>query len=222
MLPKIKMIGLKFGRLTVTEYRGRAENGLHLWGCTCSCGEFVITAGKYLRNKDTQSCGCWQREATSMSVTKHGHNKKHSPSPEYQSWANMLTRCTNPNSDKWERYGARGIKVCERWKDFRLFLTDMGLKPTPKHMIERKNNDGDYCPANCVWATNKEQSLNRVTTINVTHDGVTNCLSDWERYFKVGKDSIARRLRRGDSFEDAVKGAIKRRRKTLPEFEVVG
>jgi len=82
----------------------------------------------------------------------------------YKSWRSMKTRTTNPNLREWHRYGGRGIKICERWMEFENFLVDMGEKPTPRHSIDRLDNDGHYEPENCRWATPVEQCATRSTT----------------------------------------------------------
>lgn len=92
---------------------------------------------------------------------KHGHTVNGKWTPEYRTWNAMVIRCTKPNAINWERYGGRGIRVCERWRTFANFLADMGLKPTPQHSIDRVNNDGNYEPTNCRWATRLEQRHNR-------------------------------------------------------------
>lgn len=93
--------------------------------------------------------------------TKHGHARKGSPAREYKTWVNMIGRCENPKVERYPAYGGRGIVVCRRWRrSFAAFLRDMGVKPTPKHSIDRIDVDGDYRPGNCRWATPEEQRAN--------------------------------------------------------------
>lgn len=124
-------------------------------------------------------------------MTKHGHASGSGQTPEYITWYNMLSRCRNPNRSEYPRYGGRGITVCERWHSFENFLEDMGKRPSPEFSIERKDNNGNYEPDNCVWATTAEQAINKRTPINNTSGvkGVSysNAYQKWMAYITVRK-----------------------------------
>jgi len=98
---------------------------------------------------------------------------------EYGVWAQMIQRCTNPKQIGYASYGGRGITVCERWRNYENFIADMGKRPSAKHSIERNNNDGDYEPGNCYWATRFQQGRNRSDNRIITFNGRTQCLKDW-------------------------------------------
>ena len=129
------------------------------WECLCHCGARFVAQQRNLRSGTTQSCGCLQKETVSKIFRKHGHSVARSS--EYVAWECLRQRCLYPNYRQFKDYGGRGIKVCERWDDFQNFLADMGPKPGPEYSVERINNDGDYAPDNCKWATRKEQQGNR-------------------------------------------------------------
>lgn len=150
------LTGRSFGRLCVIRFN-HTENGYRYWLCQCECKKQVFVTSNNLRNGTTRSCGCLRDEIK----FKHGHNRVKNKSRTYQSWDNMIQRCTNPYASKYEYYGGRGIKVCDRWKeDFRNFLEDMGERP--KGMtLDRINVNGDYLLENCRWTTPKEQVRNR-------------------------------------------------------------
>jgi len=117
---------------------------------------------------------------------------------EYNSWSNMRQRCTNPKTQKYKYYGGRGITVCARWASFAHFLTDMGRKPTPKHSIDRINNDGNYEPSNCRWATHDQQMENTRSDRNhvITLNGQSLTITEWAATLGIERSVMYRRLKR--------------------------
>ncbi len=109
----------------------------------------------------------------------------------------MKERCINKNCNTYYRYGERGITVCDRWLDFNNFLSDMGLKPTPKHTIDRyPDKKGNYEPSNCRWATSKQQSRNISTNRIIEYNGVTKILADWAAFLSINQSSLSYQLKR--------------------------
>lgn len=184
------LTGKRFGRLTVVSRAPTRNKGTY-WNCLCDCGNTkIINSGK-LTSGNTRSCRCLDTEMTVKRSTRHGLS--HS-SPEYIIWKTMRQRCNNPNSSSYSDYGARGIKICERWNDFVLFLEDMGKRPNSLHSIERVNNNGNYEPSNCVWATQLAQANNKRNTRLITHDGVTESISNWARKVNVRSATLRARI----------------------------
>lgn len=155
------LAGKKFGSLVVIEQNGRSKGGSVMWLCDCDCGVRKTVRGSHLIRGSITSCGCNRRLSVALAATKHGHASGRQPSSTYNSWVRMIDRCTNEHNNRFPRYGGRGIKVCERWKKFENFLADLGEKPDKALSIDRINNDGDYEPGNCRWATASEQARNR-------------------------------------------------------------
>ena len=123
----------------------------------------------------------------------HGHTRNGLKTPTYSSWQKMWWRCSNPKADRYYLYGAKGIRVCERWKDFASFLSDMGERPAGL-TIERIDNKGNYDPSNCKWATQKEQTRNRSQNRWLSYEGKIMCLVDWAATLGITHRSLQKRL----------------------------
>jgi hypothetical protein len=125
---------------------------------------------------------------------------------EYRAWSHMLSRCTNPTDKSYQYYGGRGISVCDRWISFKNFFEDMGKSPSVAHSIDRVDNDGNYVPENCRWATVKEQRRNKRDNRILVIDGERKTLAEWAEKFGVLYKTAHNRLRMGWSPREAVCG----------------
>jgi len=188
------LAGKRYGRLLVVK---RVENrNKHVyWLCRCDCGNEVEVRCDALTRGPTVSCGCYQRDV----VTTHGMWQ----TSIYRLWRSMLGRCENPNGHAYKLYGGRGIKVCERWHDFLSFLADMGERPRGC-TLDRIDNDGNYEPGNCRWATPKQQGRNRANNRMLTFRGETRCIAEWADMLPLKDSAIRGRLKKGWTPEQAL------------------
>ena len=163
--PIKNIAGQRFGRLLVIGFSGTSWRHEAMWLCVCDCGTVLVIGGIGLRSRKTKSCGCLRREvltATILKATaKHGHTRNYAQTSEYRAWRDAKSRCFNPKTIGYQNYGGRGITMCDRWRDnFEFFLADVGPRPHGL-TLDRINNDGNYEPGNCRWATRKEQRKNQ-------------------------------------------------------------
>ena len=164
-IPKHKrfkdLTGMRFHRWSVRSFAGMKGTEGAYWNCVCDCGaESEVKSGN-LRSGKSKSCGCFNLAQIRKRNTKHAHANRGAKTPEYQTWCRMMKRCYTPSDPRYHYYGGRGISVCMRWHSYPSFFSDMGPRPSPKHSIDRINNDGNYEPGNCRWATALQQQNNR-------------------------------------------------------------
>ncbi|ABO54166.1 hypothetical protein LA345_25765 [Burkholderia vietnamiensis] len=132
-----------------------------------------------------------------MGDIKHGMTR----SPEYQTWRSMKKRCISPSNARYAQYGGRGITVCERWMSFENFFEDMGPRPSPKHSLDRMDNNRGYEPGNCRWATLVEQNRNKSTNVILEYRGERRCVSEWSEITGIPHGTILSRINRGIPIE---------------------
>lgn len=194
------LTGKKFGNWTVLGPAVVTNKRHPKWNCLCKCGTRRPVFAQSLRSGASKGCGCTVARMASERSRKHG--KSHTSL--YKAWAGMKDRCFNPNNLHYAEYGGRGITVCDRWRDsFSNFIADMGDRK-PGLTIERIDNDGNYEPGNCKWATRKEQQRNRRVCNNLTFNGETLCVSEWAERIGLKHETLRGRLSRGWSVEKAL------------------
>lgn len=198
------LTGKKFGRWRIVAMlEGQKAKAI----CECGTEREVFTPS--LKHSKSLSCGCLARELAMgrpnpqvvARLTTHGQSK----TPIYHVWAAMLARCANAKDLAYHNYGGRGISVCERWLKFENFIADMGQRPSDKHSIERINNNGNYEPTNCKWATKKEQCNNMRTNRILVFNGESKTISQWADSLGISREAIYGRLKRGATVEQALR-----------------
>jgi len=187
-------IGDKINMLTVDGEAERYKWGQKRWTCLCDCGTVILVREDYLKSGRNKSCGCYNLAKS----IKHGMSNTRF----YKVWENMKNRCNSKKHKAYHRYGERGIKVCKRWDNFLFFKNDMyksylenikihGEKQTT---IDRIDNNSNYSPENCRWATRSEQGYNTSNTLSVIIDGVKGDTSFWSKKYGVSPNVIRDRM----------------------------
>jgi len=180
---KKELAGQKFGRLLVLYDTSERKHREVVWHCYCDCGNEVNVTTYQLTSGHTKSCGCYQKERVAEANTTHGMTDH----PTHYVWVAMLQRCENPSDKAYKNYGGRGITVCAEWHNAEKFINWALASGWEKGLsIDRIDNDGNYEPSNCRWATRKEQQRNRRNNRLIVFNGKTQCLADWAE--EVGMD----------------------------------
>jgi hypothetical protein len=192
--------GQVVGRLTLLRRVESNRFGHSQWLCRCECGNETVVSAVNL--KTTKSCGC-------LRVVHH-----QSRTPDWNRWNSMVARCHCTGSRDYPRYGGRGITVCERWRGaqgFVNYMADMGPRPSPKHSVERVDNNRGYEPGNCVWATREVQARNRSDNIVIEHAGQRLVLAQWAAALGINDGTLRSRWERGERGERLLRPARSRR-----------
>lgn len=194
-----RLANKRFGRLVALRICGKQRQH-NLWECKCDCGKIHNVRSTHLTDGRIMSCGCLHRERASMSMFKHGMSE----TPEFRVWTRMRSRCLDKNCKSYKDYGGRGIKICVRWDAFANFFSDMGVRPSPGHSIERIENNLGYSPINCRWATKLEQARNKRNNRFITVNGVRRCMGEWAEVTGLSPSVIGNRIYSGWSEQEAV------------------
>lgn len=197
--------GQKFNRLTVIQLdhkkqqynkQGKPNGSIYYYLCRCDCGKEVVVCASSLTRGTTKSCGCLTHEKiiefNKRTKVKHGFRKTRL----YREWQSMKGRCAYPSVNGYERYGGRGITVCDEWKNsfesFKNWALSNGY--TDELSLDRIDVNGNYCPKNCRWATDIEQRRNTRSNHVVTYHGETHCLAEWAEILGVSKNILYKRI----------------------------
>lgn len=196
---EIAMIGKKYNRLFVVSVASRLNGRPYKMNCICDCGtKKEVNYGAILTGA-SKSCGCLKKEHLIKYNFKHGYGG----TKIHDTWKAMIDRCFNPKNKNFNRYGGRGIIVCNEWLIFDNFLHDMG-EPQKHLSIDRIDNNGNYSKDNCRWATHTQQERNKSTNAIFTHNGKTMCMKEWAEYIGINYSTLANRLYRGWTFDRAI------------------
>lgn len=207
----IDLTGHRYGQLSVLQ---RTAEGS--WLCRCNCGNLRDLRRGELRSGHTRSCGCLRRGDQGVTEDegallralyrpdKVATSRNLLRLPEYNAWIQMRSRCTDWRNPNYPVYGGRGITICKRWDNFRVFLKDMGPRPSRKHSLGRKNNNGNYTPRNCRWETAKQQARNTSSNRLLKFRGRVQTVAAWAEELGMNVAMLRSRLQRGLTVHEAL------------------
>lgn len=207
---KKDITNLKFGRLTAMYVSGKSKSRECIWHCKCDCGNEIDVVGSSLRNGNTKSCGCWNKECPKPNTKKHGMTNTRI----YNIWKSMNQRCYNKNAISYKHYGGRGIKVCSEWRGNDGFLNfynwAINNGYSEELTIDRIDNDGNYEPLNCRWETNINQQNNKSNNTYIEYLGKTYTLAQLSKKYNINSDTLSQRIRNDWDLHDALTIPVKK------------
>ena len=206
---KIDLTGKTFGRLTVigvaTNYPNKNKRNDTIWECQCECGKKTFVSGFALRNGHTKSCGCYRKDVLKPLVSERSKIHGYSNTRIYNIWNKMMKRCYDSNNKNFDRYGGRGIIVCEEWHSIENIVEwAYGHGYSDELTIDRIDNDGNYCPTNCRWADKITQSNNTSRNHLITYGDKTMTIAEWARFTGLTYSCLKSRIRNGWNIKDAL------------------
>ena len=207
----IDLTGQRFGRLVVEEFAYVDKHGNAIWRCKCDCGNLKTVGSREIRKGITKSCGCLRKENLYKCSWRHGG--KHTRL--YTIWVNMIARIENENERDYRKYGGRGIKICEEWRnDFQQFYNwAMNHGYRDDLTIDRIDVNGHYCPENCRWIPLQEQYLNMRKNVRIEYRGENLTLAEWSRKLNINRNTLWTRIQElGWTAEKAIETPVDRRK----------
>lgn len=227
-----EMIGNKYGKLTVIS-TVKQDQKTYL-KCKCDCGNVIVRPTYLIATNQIKSCGCLKAEAikkynSSGMRSKGCYKDGRSLHPLYGTWFQMISRCENPNQNHYDRYGGRGIKVCDEWHDFWQFVKwsdSVGGRPKG-YTLDRIDNNGNYEPNNCRWADWRTQTTNKSSNVFIEFEGQTKTVTEWAEFLNFHPHTLQERLKKGWSVERALteppsENSQKSRNKILNQYSMDG
>ena len=203
-------IGTKIGKLKIIGVSHNPNSGLTFAQCKCDCGNVVDVLPYQLFRNDRKSCGCLKRNnkmlANNDSTSSGNYQDGQAMHPLYGLWKMMLSRCEDPKANHYDRYGGRGIKVCDEWHDFWEFAkwsNSVGGRPEG-YTLDRIDNDGNYEPSNCRWANWKTQTSNKSSNRFIVYNGKSQTIQQWSLELGINRQTLTNRINRGWSIERAI------------------
>jgi hypothetical protein len=204
----------KINRLTIIGFAGRTTNKTirYYWLCECECGNEKVILDYNITKGHTKSCGCLHNSPT------HCFTHKMTQTPEYSAWKGIKRRCYNQKFKHYNNYGGRGILVCDRWLEcFENFYEDMGDRPSKEYSIERRDNDGNYCPENCYWATKKEQSNNKRSNRFIEFNNERLTVDQFSEKYQINNWIVRKRLNKGWDIQKIIYTPVRNYNKTIKD-----